>query len=348
MQRFTSETLLNHLINVFSDELTTKLLNKDVRKKQKKKKKIRTNALTQIKYGEYFIHDSDEKTEYKLIKIVAISDTHQKHKKLNLPKGDILILSGDYTKKGTINEALKVNQWLGIIKTKCQYKHILLINGNHEGKGDILLTNQYTNILAKHKKTIQSENTIKILHNIYKQKVNELKEIMNNCIILDDESIIIEGIKFYGTSWCSSRKGKNDPLYLQPKFIFNKWNNIPKDVNYLITHDAPQGIMNRLDHPGCPQLRLRLNELKELRVHQFGHIHGCWGYQFITKQSMMESVKDDEKFGLYLSDRYGDKLMKYKQNDINNKYDVDKCVLFLNAVNNGVEQPMWLNFYVKK
>jgi predicted phosphodiesterase len=31
------------------------------------------------------------------MKIVCISDTHEKHKQLNLPKGDVLIHAGDFT-----------------------------------------------------------------------------------------------------------------------------------------------------------------------------------------------------------------------------------------------------------
>ena len=37
------------------------------------------------------------------MKIVCISDTHEKHKQLDLPKGDVLIHAGDFTcAKGTV------------------------------------------------------------------------------------------------------------------------------------------------------------------------------------------------------------------------------------------------------
>eukprot|EP01084_Bolivina_argentea_P142608 250526_1 len=92
-----------------------------------------------IKYGEYFHKNDEEKKESGLVKIVAISDTHMEHENLNMPKGDILIFSGDYTNDGTIEEAKIVNEWIGKIKKKKKYKYVLLINGNHEGFGDIIL-----------------------------------------------------------------------------------------------------------------------------------------------------------------------------------------------------------------
>ena len=42
-----------------------------------------------------------EKREDGVIRIVLISDTHNKHKMLELPEGDILIHAGDFTNDGT-------------------------------------------------------------------------------------------------------------------------------------------------------------------------------------------------------------------------------------------------------
>ena len=51
----------------------------------------------------------NEKTT-KLIRIVAISDTHMKHNKVNMPKGDILILS--------YCGSTRANRWLGIVQKR--------------------------------------------------------------------------------------------------------------------------------------------------------------------------------------------------------------------------------------
>ena len=41
------------------------------------------------------------KREDGVVRIVLISDTHNKHKMLELPEGDILIHAGDFTNDGT-------------------------------------------------------------------------------------------------------------------------------------------------------------------------------------------------------------------------------------------------------
>ena len=59
------------------------------------------------------------------------------------------------------------------------------------------------------------------------------------------------------------------------------WDNIPLDVEYLIVHSPPQGILD-INGKGCSMLRLKLAQLKKLRVCQFGHVHSGYGHIFIT------------------------------------------------------------------
>jgi Icc-related predicted phosphoesterase len=90
----------------------------------------------------------------------------------------------------------------------------------------------------------------------------------------------IDGIKFWGSP-------------VTPRFFdwaFNRdadiqyhWNMIPYDTNVLITHGPPYGILDltiREGKPvGCHYLRRRLFDLKDLKVHSFGHIHEGFGQQ---------------------------------------------------------------------
>ena len=69
------------------------------------------------------------------VKIVCISDTHGHHRKLTMPKGDILIHAGDFTlfgrdtpRNSTGNPLLDFNEWLGSL----DYKYKIVVNGNHE------------------------------------------------------------------------------------------------------------------------------------------------------------------------------------------------------------------------
>eukprot|EP01084_Bolivina_argentea_P149335 260880_1 len=239
------------------------------------------------------------------------------------------------------------------LKKKKKYKYVLLINGNHEGFGDIILNAKYSKILQENNKLISDEKIVSELHKLYDMQVEKLRKIMTNCTILNDEAIVIENIKFYGSSWCNHSKA-NYGLYLEAKFIKKKWDKIPKDVDYLITHCPPQGILDKPEsHAGCAQLRLMLNSLTKLKVHQFGHVHGTiYDYDFVTKESMSNSLKDEKKRGVhksgkhwfYLIDNSGKKLVKYKEDKMNKLDIIDKCVLFINAVNDGVKQANWLYF----
>lgn len=55
---------------------------------------------------------------------------------------------------------------------------------------------------------------------------------------------------------------------------------IPEDVDILVTHGPPYGILDRspgaLDAAGCPQLLEAVARIKP-RLHVFGHVHGAHG-----------------------------------------------------------------------
>lgn len=47
-----------------------------------------------------------------MTKIVAISDTHNRYKKVTIPECDILISCGDYSFQGTESEVRNFHNWL--------------------------------------------------------------------------------------------------------------------------------------------------------------------------------------------------------------------------------------------
>jgi Icc-related predicted phosphoesterase len=55
---------------------------------------------------------------------------------------------------------------------------------------------------------------------------------------------------------------------------------IPDDVDILVTHGPPYGILDAspgaLHHAGCPQLLEAVARLKP-KLHVFGHVHGAHG-----------------------------------------------------------------------
>ena len=63
------------------------------------------------------------------------------------------------------------------------------------------------------------------------------------------------------------------------------WDAIPDDVNILVTHGPPKGILDMTtggEQVGCEDLLHRIWSLKNLKLCQFGHIHEHAGYEFIN------------------------------------------------------------------
>lgn len=173
------------------------------------------------------------------MKIVCISDTHGFHDSIELPKGDILIHAGDMSRVGHMNELRDFNTWLG----EQDFAHKLVIAGNHDM--------------------------------LFESGPSLARSLMTNCTYLQDSSVTIDGIKFYGAPW-------------QPEFFswaFNlprgpelaaKWAQIPDDTNVLITHGPPYGFLDMSKEGikcGCRDLVDRIKNLTELKLHVYGHIH---------------------------------------------------------------------------
>merc|ERR1712216_105377 len=66
------------------------------------------------------------------VRVVCISDTHGRHRDLVLPKGDVLIHAGDFTKFGKLEDVEDFNSWLGGLT----FEHKIVVNGNHENNAE--------------------------------------------------------------------------------------------------------------------------------------------------------------------------------------------------------------------
>lgn len=185
-----------------------------------------------------------------MTKVVCISDTHNFHEQIAVPDGDVLIHSGDATVKGTIPEVIAFSEWFA--EQRHPYK--VLVSGNHDWL--YFLDNRLARELTK-----------------------------PNVIYLEDSSIEIEGLKIYGSPW--------QPRFFDWAFNLNrgyelaeKWAMIPDDVEILITHGPPYGILDLVprkgwdENTGCEELRKRVEQiaaLGRLKLHVFGHIHCGYG-----------------------------------------------------------------------
>jgi Icc-related predicted phosphoesterase len=59
------------------------------------------------------------------------------------------------------------------------------------------------------------------------------------------------------------------------------WVGIPDDVDVLITHGPPEGVLDpspgQTESMGDRELMVRVKEFPSLRLHCFGHVHGGYG-----------------------------------------------------------------------
>tara|TARA_R100001369_G_scaffold92902_1_gene141183 strand:+ start:102 stop:728 length:627 start_codon:yes stop_codon:yes gene_type:complete len=195
------------------------------------------------------------------MKIICISDTHNKHEGLILPEADCIIHAGDFTDAGTKQETHSFLKWYSALP----YKYKILIAGNH----DFYLENNKENLKAI---------------------------IPDNVYYLEDSGITIENIKIWGSPYIP---GTGNWAFLKErgKAILSHWNKIPLDTNILITHGPPYGILDELDDKsqlGCINLKEKVETLK-ISYHVFGHVHNEYGTVKKKKTLFINSCSLDHR-----------------------------------------------------
>lgn len=193
------------------------------------------------------------------MRITLISDTHTKHKQLNgdLPGGDLLIHTGDIMNSGySPYEIEDFCKWL----EAQDYDHLVFIAGNHD--------------------------------RFFEQQPEKAMEIVNSYKLIDylqDDWIQVgddkKMVKIYGSPWQPEFYNWAFNLPRAGVKLQEKWNQIPKDTDILLTHGPAQGVLDTSGPPynepnlGCELLIEKIKEIKP-KIHVCGHIHGGYGYRF--------------------------------------------------------------------
>lgn len=180
------------------------------------------------------------------MRAVCLSDTHMQHGLVSVPDGDMVLHTGDATWTGSFGEVGKFLEWFAGLP----HKHKILVAGNHDR-----------------------------LFQDYPLHADALLETVGKGIhYLQDNAVVVEGFVVYGSPW-------------QPEFgswAFNlprghelraKWGMISPDVDILLTHGPPHGILDittRGEAVGCADLLYRLGSISP-KLHVFGHIHPAYG-----------------------------------------------------------------------
>lgn len=198
------------------------------------------------------------------MRFVHISDIHNWHNNIKVPDGDCLIVSGDFTGLGTIQEIASFNHWLGTLP----HRHKIVVAGNHD-------------------KLFETNRSL-------------AEAMLSNAKYLEDKEIIIEGIRIYGSPW---QKEFHNWAFNLPAGapLKEKWDLIPSGIDILVTHSPPFGILDYIpghhsyQHLGCPELLdavMRINPT----YHLFGHIHYAHGIEIRNGTTFINSAICNEGY----------------------------------------------------
>lgn len=178
------------------------------------------------------------------MRIVFLSDTHCQLDKIEVPTGDILVHAGDFTGRGTEKEVQQFAERLVMLP----HRHKFIVPGNHDF--------------------------------LFERDLPRAKELMSEVPglhLLLDAGAEVDGIRIYASPWT--------PIFFDWAFMGDsealrqKWEQIPNDVDVLITHGPPFGILDRCfdgTHAGCRELATAVRRIRP-RLHVFGHIHEAYG-----------------------------------------------------------------------
>jgi Icc-related predicted phosphoesterase len=192
--------------------------------------------------------------------IDCISDLHGHYPKLD--GGDLLIVAGDLTATDTKDELLYFHQWI----SAQNYKKSIIIAGNHD-------------------------NTCIKGYPFYNRPFAVEGCVMpyNDIEYLCDSGTEFEGLKIWGSPWTRNFVGMNPHCKAfsldTEEELAEKWALIPDDVDILITHSPPYGILDSVrnnpnsipDSAGSRSLMdwmaTKWKVLEGVKINVFGHIH---------------------------------------------------------------------------
>ncbi len=178
------------------------------------------------------------------MKVVCISDTHGRHRRLAIPRCELLVHAGDGTRRGRLSELDDLLSWMADQPAERR----VFVAGNHDRCCEV--DPWRTQELAR----------------------------ARGVTYLVDEGITVEGRTIWGSPVTPRFRNMAFNRERGPT-IAAHWAKIPAGLDLLVTHGPPHGLGDRVIvgiHAGCEDLLTRVREV-EPRVHIFGHIHEAAG-----------------------------------------------------------------------
>jgi len=177
-------------------------------------------------------------------RIVACSDTHTKHRDLQIPEGDVFIFAGDFEIRNNL-DLFEMSEWL----KELPHKNVVAIFGNHDF----------------------TEHT----------EIKYMKEMFGRVHILFNEFINVDGFKIWGSPYSPYF---NDWAWMQPdNMLKDIWDTIPLETEIVVTHTMPYGILDgvlpRMQSVGSLTLRDAVKRVQPY-IQIGGHLHYYGGEKY--------------------------------------------------------------------
>lgn len=230
---------------------------------------------------------------------MLVGDTHNTIP--SLPKGDVLIHSGDLTNQGTYGELHKAVRWI----EAADFEAKIVIAGNHDITLDAAFYTQHGPYF--HNQDPQDP-----------RKCQELLKRASNLIYLDHESAEIKlqspsgprtRFTIFGSPF-SPTKGLWAFRYTRDE-ASSLWQKIPLDTDIVVTHTPPKYHCDEAKErraAGCEVLRQELWRIRP-RLAICGHVHEARGAE-IVRWGLLESNLKYKEDG---TDRWADPGMGNKK-----------------------------------
>lgn len=173
----------------------------------------------------------------KFLKIVCLSDSHGRHRQVQIPECDIFIFAGDASIL-SYAELEAFNNWLGTIKADFK----IFVAGNHDG---------YMQQLGK----------------------KDCQLFLTNAIYLENDTVKVKGIKIFGSPY--SKEFNRWNFMAEDWKLAYFWDLIEKDTDIVITHGPAYGLLDRNAYGNKCGSKTLLAKLEEInpKYHITGHIH---------------------------------------------------------------------------
>ena len=231
------------------------------------------------------------------LRFVCLSDTHMQHAKINVPEGDVLIHTGDFTNHGTYAQTLAFIEWFAALPHRIK----ICVPGNH----DMIMDEAYwkafwsdwvdpddeigTGAKARtHRQAmdafrdrgihvlIDSSLHLKVTPSLVKPKVEAVQKPGKNTI------------NIFGSPWVTRYASWETAFNKLDAGMKSHWERLSEaypyqeqeqSIDLLLTHMPPKGIGDMEpggQSHGCPHL---LDAVKKISpaVHIFGHVHSDTG-----------------------------------------------------------------------